>query len=87
MMAVLGIIFILAACVFAGMAAAPLFNRFLPKDKEPTPTSGCAWIFAALACVAIGLWLLFNVPSQEERDQKQWNDAANAILEGTEHGR
>lgn len=83
-MAVLGILCLLAACVLAGMAVAPVFNRFMPDGKARLPTSGCGWLVPAVALAAFGVGLLFNVPTQEQRDTDQWNDARNTILNSGE---
>jgi hypothetical protein len=83
--AFIGIACLLAACVFAGMAMAPLFNRFLPQGHKRRSASGCLWIFASIAAVWIGFAFLLAVPTFDPNAPEWQADTTNigAVDDGT----
>lgn len=62
MTSVFAVFLILASFVFAGLAIAPVFNRFLPKDKAPTKRGACLFILPAMFLFIVGWAILFTRP-------------------------
>jgi uncharacterized BrkB/YihY/UPF0761 family membrane protein len=78
-MAWLGLGLLLVACVFAGMAMAPLFNRFLPQGHKRRSAMGCLWILAAIAAAWLGFACLFSVKTFDPNAPEWQADSTNLV--------